>query len=193
MQSRHIRALIYVNECLHAKVLGENNIEKGSSFLTFTEGYQIFLGFSYEQNITMLLNDRHTKIYFRELLLHPKYGLCVYLVKRLQAEYIHLKPDSCDYEGFFAECFSKGKDNEIELINKELVSSLILVMDTEWNKEVLRVFLCLDRSRREVDALGIDSDSIVRDRNMVFGYINSVANVVKEAEQVLLETLNTKI
>ena len=28
---------------------------------------------------------------------------------------------------------------------------------------------------------------------MVFGYINSVANVEKEAEQVLFETLNRKI
>ena len=66
-------------------------------------------------------------------------------------------------------------------------------MDTEWDKKVLRVFLGLDRSRREIDALGIDSDSIVRDRNMVFGFINSVANVEKEAEQVLFETLNRKI
>ena len=57
----------------------------------------------------------------------------------------------------------------------------------------MRVFLGLDRSRREIDALGIDSDSIVRDRNVVFGFINSVANVEKEAEQVLFETLNRKI
>ena len=57
----------------------------------------------------------------------------------------------------------------------------------------MRVFLGLDRSRREIDALGIDSDSIARDRNMVFGFINSVTNVEKEAEQVLFETLNRKI
>ena len=193
MQSRHIRALIYINECLHAKVSDENSIEKSSSFMTFTEGYLIFLGFSYEQNITMLVNDRHIKKHFRELLLHPKYGLCVYIVKHLQTEYILLRPDSCDYEGFVAEVFSKEKGNEIELINKELVLSFISVMDTEWDKKVLRVFLGLDRSRREIDALGIDSDSIVRDRNMVFGFINSVANVEKEAEQVLFETLNRKI
>ena len=66
-------------------------------------------------------------------------------------------------------------------------------MDTEWDKKVLRVFLDLDRSRREVDALDIDSDSLVWDRNMVFGLINSVPNVEKEAEQVLFETLNRKI
>ena len=66
-------------------------------------------------------------------------------------------------------------------------------MDTEWDKKVLRVFLGLDRSRREVGALGIDSDLVVRDRNMVFGSINSVANVEKEAEQVLFGTLNRKI
>ena len=140
MQSKHIRALIYINECLHAKVPNENNIEKSSSFMTFTEGYQIFLGFSYEQNITMLVNDRHIKKHFRELLLHPKYGLCVYIVKHLQTEYILLRPDSCDYEGFFAEVCSKGNGDEIELISKELVLSLISVMDSEWDKNVLKVF-----------------------------------------------------
>ena len=98
----------------------------------------------------MLVNDRHTKKHFRELLPHPKYGLCVYFVKHLQTEYILLRPDSCDYEGFCAELFSKGKDNEIELINKELVSSLISVTDTECDKKVLRVFLGLDRSRRHL-------------------------------------------
>ena len=90
IQNRHMRVLIYINECLHAKVPGENNIEKSSSFMTFTEGYQIFLGFSYEQNITMLVNDRHIKKHFRELLLHPKYGFCVYIVVYLQTEY---RPD----------------------------------------------------------------------------------------------------
>ena len=193
MQSRHIRALIYRNECLLAKLPDENNIEKSNGFMTFIEGYQIFLGFSYEQNITMLVNDRHSKKHFRELLLHPKYGRWVYIVKHLQTEYILLRPDSCDYEGFSADVFSKEKGNEIELINKELVLSLISVMDTEWDKKVLRVFLGLDRSKREVHALGIDSDSIFRDRNMVFGFINSVRNVEKEAEQVLFETLNRKI
>ena len=49
----------------------------------------------------------------------------VYIVKYLQTEYILLRPDSCDYEGFFAELFSKGNNSEIELINKELVLSLI--------------------------------------------------------------------
>ena len=55
------------------------------------------------------------------------------------------------------------------------------------------MFLGLVWCRREVDAFCIDSDSIVGDRNMVFGYINSVANLEKEAEQVLFETLNRKI
>ena len=77
IESRHICALIYINECLHAEVPNENSIEKSSSFMAFTEGYQIFLWFSHEQNITMLVNDWHTKKSFRELLLHPKY-VCIY-------------------------------------------------------------------------------------------------------------------
>ena len=51
------------------------------------------------------------KKHFRELLLHPKYGLCVYIVNHLQTENTLLRLGSCDYEGFFAELFSKGKDN----------------------------------------------------------------------------------
>ena len=80
MQIRHIHALLYINERLHARVPDENNIDKSSSFVTFTKGYQIFLRFSYEQNVTVLVNDRHTKKRFREFLFHPKYGLCVYIV-----------------------------------------------------------------------------------------------------------------
>ena len=92
MQSRHISALLYINECLHAKVPDESSIKKSISFMTLTESYQIFFGFSYEKNITMLVNDRYIKKHFIELLLHPKYGLCVYIVK-------HLRPSPCDYEG----------------------------------------------------------------------------------------------
>ena len=108
-------------------------------------------------------------------------------MKHLQTEFILLRPDFCGYEGFFAELFPKGKDNEIELINREFVLSLISLMDTKWVKKVLTVFLGLDRSRREVDAIGIDSDWTVWDRNMVFGYTISVANVEKKAEQFYLK------
>ena len=58
-------------------------------------------------------------------------NMCVYIVNYLQTEYILLTPDSCHYEGFFVELFPKRKDNEIELKNKELLSSLVSVMDTE--------------------------------------------------------------
>ena len=127
IQSRHIHGLIYINECLHAKVLDENNIEKSCTFMAFTEGYQIFLGFPYEQNMIMSVNDRHTKNIFRELLLHPKYRLTVYIIKHLQTEYILLPSDFCNFKGYFAELFCKGIDKEIEIINKRLVSSLISV------------------------------------------------------------------
>ena len=72
------------------------------------------------------------------------------------------------------------------------MSSFIAVMDTEWDKKVLRVLLGLNRSRSEVDALGIDSDAIVKDKNMVFEYINSMSVVEEEAEKILIETLNRK-
>ena len=58
-------------------------------------------------------------------------NICVYIVNHLQTEYILLTRDSCHYEGFFVELLPKRKDNEIELKSKELLSSLISVMDTE--------------------------------------------------------------
>ena len=52
-------------------------------------------------------------------------------MNHLQTEYILLTRDSCHYEGIFVELLPKRKDNEIELKSKELLSSLISVMDTE--------------------------------------------------------------
>ena len=109
MQSRHICTLIYINECPHAKVPDENNIERSSSFMTFTESYQIFLGFSYEQNITMLVNDRHIKKHFRELLLHAKYRLCVYIVKDLQTENILMRLTPVIVKDFLLKFFLKER------------------------------------------------------------------------------------
>ena len=109
--------------------------------------------FSYEQYI-MLINDRHTKNDSENPCFIQNMDFTLYIVKHLQTEYILLSPNFCDYEGFFAELFSKWKDSEIELINKKLVLSL---MDSKCDKRILRFFLGLDRSRSEIDVLRFNS------------------------------------
>ena len=195
IQNRHMRALIYINECLHAmlKCPAKTTLRKAVVLWHLQRLSDIPWVFIWTKYYYVSKWQAYQKALQRTLTSSKIWILCIYRGVSSNRVPTRQRPDSCDYEGFFAELFSKVKDNEIELINKELVSSLISVMDTEWDKKVLRVFLDLDRSRREVDALDIDSDSLVWDRNMVFGLINSVPNVEKEAEQVLFETLNRKI
>ena len=55
----------------------------------------------------MLINDRHTKNDLENPYFIRNMDFTLYIVKHLQTEYILLSPNFCDYEGFFAELFSK--------------------------------------------------------------------------------------
>ncbi|CAB3999309.1 Hypothetical predicted protein [Paramuricea clavata] len=48
------------------------------------------------------------------------------------------------------------------VLDKETVQALYQALDTEWDKKILGVILGATRTRAEVDALGIDSDSQVK-------------------------------
>lgn len=66
-------------------------------------------------------------------------------------------------------------------------------MDTEWDKKVLRVVLGITRSRRELDELGIDSDSITSDRKAVFDYSELCEDAMKEAEAIMNSNLHKRL
>ena len=59
----------------------------------------------------------------------------------------------------YMEQKNECKDARLDL-NLETVTELIESMDTEWDKKVVRVILGANRSRSEIDKLGMDSDKL---------------------------------
>eukprot|EP00795_Rhopilema_esculentum_P006525 gene6525-11989_t len=66
-------------------------------------------------------------------------------------------------------------------------------MDTERDKNVLRVVLSITHSHRDLDELGIDSDSITSDRKAVFGYSELYGDATKEAETIINNSLHKRL
>jgi hypothetical protein len=98
-------------------------------------------------------------------------------------------------EEFFLELIHKDDDiqtNRFEL-NKENFQNLYKALDTEWDRKVLRVVLGANRSRSELDSLGIDSDSICHDEQSVFDYIRELVQIEKESESIVDEELKQRI
>ena len=71
---------------------------------------------------------------------------------------IVLRPDGVDMELFLDNVCQKCEDDSMTCridLDMEFVQSLLASMDSEWDKVVARVLIGLDRSRKQLDALGI--------------------------------------
>ncbi|CAB4016395.1 Hypothetical predicted protein [Paramuricea clavata] len=126
----HLRGLRAILDSLLANVACSNGSTRVASYIEFEEAYHLFLGYCTFGSTN--IKDTDKKKHFKEMLLHPNYGLCVYLVDTLKGNLF------------------------------ETVQALYQALDTEWDKKILRVILGATRTRAEVDALGIDSDSQVK-------------------------------
>ena len=148
---------------LMAQVPFEKGKEITQSFLTFDEAFSLFLAFSPSKS-HLALQQKHERKHFKEFICHPRYGLCVYVVGEL---FVVLKPDNIDIENFIEALIMQvsvdsredEKNHRLEL-DHETVSDLTESMDTEWNKNVLRVVLRSSLSKKEINKIGIDSHEI---------------------------------
>ena len=59
------------------------------------------------------------------------------------------------------------------------MEELLKCVDTEWDKKVIRVLLNVNRSRSEIDQLGMDSDNVLQN--------------IEEVNTIIKERLNAKI
>jgi hypothetical protein len=89
-----------------------------------------------------------------------------------------LRPDNFDFGNFLDMITTiKTKPNDLTeerlVIDAEKVKSVLGTMDTEWDRKVARVLLSANRSRNQLDELGIDSDKTNADIQKVrFSLIN---------------------
>ena len=121
----------------------------------------------------MQLSSKDERKRFKELLCHPRYGLCIYITEnQCNKKFIVLRPDEFDLE-LFLEKFcdtdneATNSDQDQLVIDNEFVERILVNMDTEWDKNIVRVLLSLNRSRAELDELGIESDHIVSKRQEI--------------------------
>ena len=141
----HLRGLKAVLQMLQGQLPNEKNgKDTKQSFMDFNEAFALFLSYSKDTS-SLDLGQRHKRKRFKELLCHPKYGLCVYVVME---KFIVLRADDVDLEFFFEELtksihydFKSVDENSRLTLNSELVENIINSMDSEWDKNIVRVIL----------------------------------------------------
>ena len=167
----HLQGLKAILEILLADIPHGNRTVR-LSFMTFDEGFSLFASYNPKSSI-MQLNSKDERKRFKELLCHPWYGLCIYITENhCNKKFIVLRPDEFDLK-LFLEKFcdtdneATNSDQDQLVIDNEFVEKILLNMDTEWDKNIVRVLLSLNRSRAELDELGIESDHIVSKRQEI--------------------------
>ena len=81
--------------------------------------------------------DHVLKTYFKDLILHPDYGLCIYIVGMCGERYICLRPDNANISCIFDALAEKAKQEDASCIDVPELKNLMELMDTEWDKKVL--------------------------------------------------------
>ena len=165
-----------------------------SSFIEFEDVFQIFLGFKDPEVQYDIKSERR---HFKELLCHPRHELCINIVTKpttnncKNAKYIVLRPDHFHLELSYQTLWCPVDDSN-EVFNKELLKKLFKSMDTEWDRKILRVILSLSRTRKQIDELGMNSDSIIKEQAAVFEYFERQKDVEKEAEELVVKRLQNQ-
>lgn len=190
----HLRGLRAILDCLLADITCVNGSSRVKSYMDFDEAYHLYL--SYCTYGEASVKDCDQKKRFKELLLHPEFGLCVYIVSLKGKKYIILRADETDLDDFFLHLSTNVNTCEKTsrfILDRDTVRALSMALDTEWDKKVLRVVLGATRSRAELDDLGIDSDSICKDEQCVFDYLKQIEEIEQEANTAVENEINNRI
>ena len=168
--------------------------------MTVDEGFSLFASYNLKSSIKQP-NSKDERKRFKELLCHPRYGLCIYITENhCNKKFIVLRPDEFDLE-LFLEKFcdtdeATNSDQDQLVIDNEFVEKILLNMDTEWDKNIVRVLLSLNRSRAQLDELGIESDHIVskhQDRQIVLEERSRAEVAAKDILKLRLESQKSNI
>ena len=141
--------------------------------------------------------SRYDRQRFQYALLHPKYGLCVYIINPPQCEsgYIVLRSDDVDLSSFFvylSDVLVEKPTHDKLLLTKETVQLLLKSMDSEWDKSVARVTLGAVHTIPELDELGIASDTIAAVARNVLEVSNEIQNAQIAAQDMVTKEKITK-
>jgi len=125
IRRRHLKALLYILDCLLAKVSDDEGSEKTVGYLSFNDAYDIFLGYFPDNDPNLLINDRLKRQQFKELLLHPTFGLSVYILEINNKRYIVLRPDNYDLDYFFEDIIVSLKEKKEKEITRNTIANIL--------------------------------------------------------------------
>ena len=167
----HIKALLYVWDSLLAQIDGRTR-----SCMPFAEAYDVYIAFSqYRYGVAAARQDENLKKTFRTLLLHPLYGLRVLVIK---SSWILLNPEYVDLENFVKFLHTDAKSGP----SRDHLSQVMDLMETEWDRTLLRYLISSFNTRSQLKELGIAGNTICRVRTSVENLISSMSNIEEEAE-----------
>ena len=97
----HLKGLRAIWQILTATVPEVTGRERRISYMDFEEAFSLYSGYSTQGHDSSDLKNSRKR--FKELLCHPQYGLCIYVVKN---RFIVIKSSESDLELFFNQLLS---------------------------------------------------------------------------------------
>ncbi len=162
------------------------NQDSRVSFMHLDEAYSLFRGYN-RDGMYEDCNTKNARKRFKELLVHPKYGLSVYIIGD---KFIVLKSNEADLELFFEAAFNeKSQEFERFLVDCTFVQELMQCVDSEWDKKIIRALIAVNKSRKEIQKLGMDSDRVVKNIDEVKQAIKERTEASQQAEAIVRERL----
>ena len=133
---------------------------------------------------------------FRDTLLHPEYGLCVNLVNFVQNQkrYI-LKSHDVDVPSLLSQLDQQNSNITADVrlqIDKDSANSILNTMSSEWDKKCAKALLAGNKSRTEMEQLGIKPDYLTKSVTHVVDVSQEVDRTVIAAKDCVLLRLREK-
>lgn len=200
----HTRLLALLQESKHSKAFSKasklqglievlehlqltNETGQSVGYLRFDVGYEIFA--AHQEGPVDVTT-------FRDALLHPEHGLCVYVVdipvQRSSRRFIILKSQDFNFLSFVNEIQKEvlaencsTSSGQRYLLQKHEIKSILDTMDSEWDKTCAHVLLAANKSRNDIKALGIDADTITKSINRVQIVVQEVENTFQAAQDMI--------
>ena len=99
-----------------------------------------------------------------------------------------LRRDDVDLTNIFHENIYTASASEKEVsentLTRDTLRTILSTVDTEWDKKVVKALLTYNRSYKELESLGIDTDSITRDNKQVLDVAKEWQNSIIAAEDI---------
>ena len=189
----HLKGLRAILQMLLAQVPNQHGKEIINSYMDFNDAFNLYMAYS-DTASSLSLDIKHEKKRFKELICHRDYGLCVYII---MDSFVVLRSDNVDMEHFiedFISLLSERDTSEDRLsLDANLCTDLLNSMDSEWDKNIVRVLIGSSRSRKEIAKLGIDSHNIAILTDKVLSIVNERKNAELAATDMVKLRLEEQI